>query len=435
MMRTLLTLAAKDFRLLLRDRSGFLLAFALPIVLVTIFAAAMGSMGGDASIGKIQLFVEDLDQSARSKAFVDELGKSPGLSVKAETNVRRRVADGKAPAALLIPSGYEADLTRGETPKLVLYRDPGQTIEQQIVAGNLLPALLKSSGKEIGRGMMRRGLKAFGFPAAGMDQAERIMDQTWSSISTVAQSAPDGNGDGAAAAKNEDSAFNFGEAVPKLLGVQVEDVAGGKDPSQKTAGQSHAVSGIAVMMLLFSLTACGGTILEEEAQGTLQRLRLSPAASRAILLGKMLFTMEVGFAQLVILFVYGGVVFSIPVLRDPLALCVLSLALAAAATGFGLLLGVTCRTRKQLEGLSTLIILAMAALGGSWFPLIMTPAWYQNLGHFTLNAWAMDGYQGIFWYGKNLSGIAIDVLVLIAIAVVTTMLALRGWKRRFEATA
>lgn len=102
------------------------------------------------------------------------------------------------------------------------------------------------------------------------------------------------------------------------------------------------------------------------------------------------------------------------------------------ATFLGILLAVTCRTRKQLEGLSTLVILVMSALGGSWFPLIITPEWYRKLGHFTLNAWAMDGYQGIFWYGKDLGGIATEIAVLLGIAAVTSALAVRGWKRRFE---
>jgi ABC-2 type transport system permease protein len=140
----------------------------------------------------------------------------------------------------------------------------------------------------------------------------------------------------------------------------------------------------------------------------------------------------VGAIQLTVLFLYGAFFFSVPVFHDPVAVFVTSIAVVCAATGLGLFLAVTCRTRKQLDGLSTLIILVMSAVGGSWFPLIVTPEWYQRLGHFTLNAWAMDAYQGIFWYGKGLSGIWIEIAVLFAIGAVMSLLALRGWKRRFE---
>jgi ABC-2 type transport system permease protein len=413
MLKTAWILARKDLAIYFRDRTALLLSLALPVFLVTIFGAAMGGMmsGGGGDVARVKLFVEDLDQSTRSKALIEEIGKTAGLEVKLVNDVRVRVAQGKGPAALLIPSGYGDDLAKGIATKLVLYRDPGQTIEQQIVAGNLMPALFKATGRDIGRAMMKKSMAAFGF------STENIPD------SALGGDAP-ANGSG--------GGFDFLEDAPKLLGVQVEDVAGGEDPSQKTAGQSHAVAGVAVMMLLFGLSACGGTILEEEAQGTLQRLRLTPASGRTILAGKFLFTVVVGMMQLSMLFAYGGIVFQVPIFRAPIALLTLTLAVASAATGLGILLAVLCRSRKQLEGLSTLIILVMSALGGSWFPLIVTPAWYQKLGHFTLNAWAMDGYQGIFWYGKDLSGIALEIGVLFAIAAVTSFIAVRAWKRRFE---
>jgi ABC-2 type transport system permease protein len=196
--------------------------------------------------------------------------------------------------------------------------------------------------------------------------------------------------------------------------------------------QSHAVSGTAVMMLLFGLAACGATLLQERDEGTLQRLQLSPASGASILLGKMIFIGLAGILQLVVLFAYGALVFDIPILRDPIALAVHSFAVVCAATGLGLVLAIACRTRKQLEGLSTLVILVMSALGGSWFPLIATPEWFQKLGHFTLNAWAMDGYQAILWYGKGVESIWVPFIVLMGIAIVTVAIAIAGWRRRFE---
>ena len=283
---------------------------------------------------------------------------------------------------------------------------------------------------------MRRMLDLFGMPLKARSQAEMVLEQTWSSLSMIAATSAYRTDDGGQDASfgspfRSDGDLDFARTIPALLGIEVEEVAGGVDPSQETAGQSHAVSGIAVMMLLFGLAACGGSLLEEQADGTLQRLQLAPATGSAILAGKFLYCYVVGAIQLCVLFVYGGALFSVPVLRAPVALAVLSLAVVAAATALGMLLAVLCRSRKQLEGLSTLVILVMSALGGSWFPLIITPEWYRKLGHFTLNAWAMDGYQGIFWYGKNLDGIALEVGVLLAIALVASALALRGWKTRF----
>jgi ABC-2 type transport system permease protein len=420
MLRTAWVLARKDLKLYFRDRTALLLSLLLPLCLATIFGLAMSTVfSGGGGAGRVKLLVEDLDRSETSRALVAALQGTKSLKVEIAPSSRKEVADGHAPAALVIPSGYGEDLRDGRTPQLKLFRDPSQAIEQQIIAGSLLPALVEGGGRDLARGMMRRGMASFGVPESVIPQAEVVFDQMWERTRTEH-------------ASEVKKPFNFGEDVPRLLGVETEDVAGGKDPSQKMAGQAHAVSGIAIMMLLFSLSACGGTLLDEQSSGTLQRLQLTPSSGTAILAGKFVFTAIVGVIQLVVLFAFGGLVFSVPVFRDPIGVTVVSLSVACAATGAGILLAVTCHTRKQLEGLSTLIILVMSALGGSWFPLIVTPEWYQRLGHFTLNAWAMDAYQGIFWYGKNITELWRPVLVLLAIALACSYFALRGWRRRFE---
>jgi ABC-2 type transport system permease protein len=310
MFQSALVIAAKSFRLLFRDRTALLMAFALPIVLATIFGAAMGSMfgGGSGGMGKITLLVEDLDNSPKSIALVADLAKAAGIKVVPEHGVRAQIAKGDAPAALLIPTGYEADLAAGRAPKLVLYRDQGQTIEQQIVAGNVMPVLMRASGREIGRAMMKKSLASFGMEGAAAEPFEKMLEEQMGSSKPADGSSDDGD---------------FMSSMPKALGLEVEDVTGEGKDAPKAAGQSHAIAGISVMMLLFSLTACGGSILEEEAQGTLQRLRLTPSAGRVVLLGTGIFTIGTGFLALIVLFAYGGIVFGVPVMRDPVALTVL----------------------------------------------------------------------------------------------------------------
>jgi len=420
MLRTAWTVAAKDLRLFLRDQVALLMSFALPIVLATVFGAAMSSMMDDEPASRVEVHFEDLDQSPQSKALLFELQSCAALRIELRNDVRARVENGAAPAAILVPAGFGADVAAGRKPRIVLYRDPAKEIEQQILAGNLVPVLMRAAGPAVAKEMTKRGMEAMGFPAGMRDMAESMFDS---------RAVP------AQAGESSKNPFDFDEGGAEALGLSVEDVAGGPNPSRKAAGGSHAIAGIAVMMLLFGLSACGGTILEEEVSGTLQRVRLTPNAGASVLLGKMIFTVAVGLAQLVVLFAYGGLVFEVPILHDPIALVVHSVAVACAAAGFGLCLAVLCRTRKQLEGLSTLLILTMSALGGSWFPLAIVPEWFRTVGHFTLNAWAMDGYQGLFWYGKDLGGIAVDVAVLFAIAAATSGLAWVGWRRRFERIA
>jgi ABC-2 type transport system permease protein len=443
-------LAQKDLRVYFRDRVAVLLGFGLPIVLCTVFAGAMGAIGGGGrKVGRIELVLEDADQSAASRELVAELGKSKGLKLDlvepgATKGAREHVAEGEAPAGILIGAGFGAALAEGGDLPLTLYRDPAKTIEQQILAGNLIPAFLGALGEGVGKRMGAKILEAMDFPLVGRASAQAILDSSWASMESLvdgleargeledgADDAPDEHG---GAGGDDEGGFDFASGVAEILGITIEDVTGGDQHRQaeKRGHQANSVAGMAVMMLLFGLIHCGGTLLDEQESGTLDRLRLAPGASAAILGGKFLFTWIVGAIQLVILFAYARLVFDMPIFRAPLALVVLSTATAAAVTGFGVLFAVVSRSRKQLEGLSTIVVLSMSALGGSWWPLAITPDWYQKLGHFTLNAWAMDGYQGIFWYGKGLTGILPEIGVLCGIALATSLLAWRLWERRMR---
>lgn len=455
-------MAQKDLRVFFRDRAAVALGFGLPILLCTVFATAMGAIGGGAdSVGRVELVLEDADQSEASRALVAELESSQGLRVdklsidiadaESADTARSRVAEGDAPAGLLIGAGYGAALASGGDLPLVLYRDPGKVIEQQILAGNLMPAFFSAMGERLGPRIGAKVLDTFDFPVVGRERAQAILDSSWSSMEALvgelrarATHAEGEEGDDTAIEAetadaddkggDSDSGFDFASGMTELLGLEVEDVVGGDQEAaaRKVAQQANAVAGMAVMMLLFGLVACGGTLLEEAHSGTLDRLRLTPGATGAILGGKFVFTGLVGLSQLTVMFLYGSLVFDVPLLRAPLALAVLSAAVAAAVTGFGLLFAVVCRTQKQLEGLSTLVVLTMSALGGSWWPLAITPEWFQKLGHLTLNAWAMDGFQGIFWYGKGLGGILPEIGVLFGIALAMSLLAWRLFERRMR---
>ena len=464
-------LAKKDLTLFFRDRVGLLLGLLLPVVLAAIFGTAMGAMaGGGDAVARIGLFVEDRDGSQASRSLVKALAASSTLRVRAidlevadrdeKESARGRVAQGDGPAGLLIPAGFGSaedeagGVAGGEAGavRMQLFRDPSKHVENQVLAGSLLPVVLEAGGAATGPLLMLDGLRSSGYPKAAMGAAKEVVTETWERLYALALEAGEA---GEASATSETGAHGGEQSDPgadassqqrssmpsagggfpqELLaaaGLEVENVVGGADAARamQIGVQAHAVAGIAVMMLLFGLVACGSTLREEEEEGTLDRLRLATTPG-AILGGKFLATWLMGLLQLAVLYLVGSFLFDVPILREPVALILLSCATSAAATGFGLFFAATCTTRKQVEGLSTLVILAMSAAGGSWFPLFATPEWFQRLGHFTLNAWAMDGFHGLFVYDRGLGGIALEIGVLCAIAAVLSSIAVLLWNRR-----
>jgi len=94
------------------------------------------------------------------------------------------------------------------------------------------------------------------------------------------------------------------------------------------------------------------------------------------------------------------------------------------------LLAVSCRSRAQLNGIAVVLILVMSALGGSMFPSFLMPETMQSLGRFTFNAWALAGYQKVFWYDASPLELYSEVAVLCATTIACTTISVGIVKQR-----
>lgn len=450
MIATAWTLARKDLRLFFRDRTALALSLALPLLLATVFGTAMAGMAGGGGGGSggpkpIRLLVEDLDGTPESAALTKALDDSQGLASEAATNVERAVRNGDVAAAVVIPRGYGGELAAGRIPRFRLLLDPGAQLTQQLARVHVSVAAGGTLMKGLGDRVMGRALDLIDFPGIGRDTAQAILDRSFADMESLverleSEGAFDEPGEEheAATADGETGGFDFMTDLPELMGIDAEAVAGTRDGElAPSAGSSHAIASMAVMMLMFSVAGAGGTLLEERQTGTLGRLLLAPGAGSAVLLGKLLSISLISLLQLALLFGYGATAFDVPVLEHPVALGVTALVQIYATVGMGLFFGTVCRSQKQLEGLSTLIILVMSAVGGAWFPREITPDWFQTAGLFTVTAWAMDAYHGVLWYGKglvaegDLDGIWPQLAVLAGIGVALHATAIRLFRRRF----
>jgi ABC-2 type transport system permease protein len=111
---------------------------------------------------------------------------------------------------------------------------------------------------------------------------------------------------------------------------------------------------------------------------------------------------------------------------------------ASAASSLGMLLASICRSRAQLAGISTVVILVMSALGGSMMPRFIMPVFVQEMGKVTFNSWAVEGYLEVFWYSPSdisleslLKNMLMPLAVLLGMTVVFMCLS-RLFVRRWE---
>jgi linearmycin/streptolysin S transport system permease protein len=419
----MLTLLGIGWKNLKRDRVAQTLTFVLPIVFFSIFASVFGGRGDDPT-PRVSIAVVDEDQSEFSRRVVEALGKESALRVRAAApnapaldrpGAERLVRNGDVPVAVVIPKGVGAGFEErgfaGSGTSIVLLADPSDPVAPQMVQG-LLQKVTMTAAPDL---MMQGGMKQFERYAGALTPEQRKSVDEW-----IPRLKADAGTTGSSA--------NGGTTMS--MPVQVIDVM--RTDDRKGSLISFYAAGIGVMFLLFSAVGgAGGALLEEAESGTLERLLSTNIGMTGLLAGKWLFLMLIGTAQLTVMFLWGRVAFGLPLFSHIPGFVVMTLVTASAAAALGLVLASLARTRAQLSGFSTLLILTMSALGGSMFPRFLMSEAMQRMGLITFNAWALDGYLKVFWRNAALWELWPQVLVLSALAGTFLSLA-RLLARRWE---
>jgi len=191
-------------------------------------------------------------------------------------------------------------------------------------------------------------------------------------------------------------------------------------------------AGIAVLFLLFSSTGNAAALLEEAESGTLDRILVSQAGLFHIVTGKWLGILLLGCLQITVMFVWAELVFRIQLAKHIVGFCIMTFSTAAATASFAMLLATLCKSRAQLNAVSVVIILSMSAVGGSMIPRFAMSDRMKEIGRWTFNAWALDGYQKVFWFQSPLTSLQNEVAVLLGSSLVLGVLTLLfsgRWKR------
>ena len=190
------------------------------------------------------------------------------------------------------------------------------------------------------------------------------------------------------------------------------------------------VPGFAILAGFFMTMFVAGGILAEKFLGTFRRLMTTPVRRGQVLMGKVLGAFAIGLVQMLMLFAFGAIVFGLSLGDQPLGLLPVTVGVVAAATGLGVLIAGFARTDQQATAFGTLVVLGMAALGGSMVPRFIMPETMQTIALITPHAWAIDGYHEIIVQKEGLLSVLPHTAALLAFAAV--FFAIGAWRFRFS---
>jgi ABC-2 type transport system permease protein len=409
---------------LIRDRYALVLAFVVPIAFFSILALVFSGIGGD-SLPAVRVVGIDEDGTASSALLLKALANETALRLESRTanagdardEAAALVRAGDAAVAVVVPAGFGERLERFPlaTLSLELFSDAAaDPVAPRVVGGLLQRAVVLAAPDHLVRAVARWV----------EDEAGPLTPAQRKLIEEVATSvgAPDGGS---------------ARAVPSPFQVVVTDVHAPGVQSRRAQADRNVVSyyaaAIGVMFLLFTMTTAMRGLVQEEESGTLERLLSTDLTMGRLLFARWSFATALGCVQLAVMFLWGWAVFGLDLFGPGhlVGTAVMTLAAAAAAATFGLVLGAACRSAAQLQGLSTVVVLLMSALGGSMVPRYLMPEAMQRVGLLTFNAWAVRGYEKVLWRDAPLTALWPEVSLLAGLTIAGLVVA-RLLARRWE---
>lgn len=381
-----LQIARLHITLTVQQRQVFLFSLLMPII----FTALMGQAdfaGLDDRGGAHRLNVLNRDEGSLGKQFVDQLKATASLEVNVvDKQGSAGAAKGGDPAAeLLIPANFSRQVESLQQTKIEFRGSSGVFSMGRSVEESVRAALAEFSGGITAHRVVERVAGRLGIS----DKVGQQSDEP--------------------------------AATDDLIALH-EDKPGAEAAAAR--GVSQSSPGMLVMFaLLFTVTGTNLVIWEKQL-GTLRRLLVLPLDKAAFLIGKLSGIYFLGLIQLAVLVLAGVVLFRVNWGRSPTALLLIILSFEFTATSLGAVLATFAKTDRQANALASLVIMAISALGGAWWPLDITPPWMRMIGRCLPTAWALGAFQDTAIRGLGVAAILPQAGLLLGLGAVCLFIAI-----------
>ena len=303
----------KDLILFFHDQRSVIITFLLPVILITLFAFAYGSIGAyDGRSEPVKLLVTDLDQTSSSKKIIHKIDSLEDIRTIASDSIKSKelVIKGKYACALIIYKGFQDSLEAGNATPVELVYDRSREMEIGILQQNLISTLMSSTGEIIVKKSIEKYLEDQ-FPALDKKIRDNIIK----------------------------TAIKEDNIAPAIKWTSVVGIK-----NDTKLGLIQAVAGTAILMLLFSVAGVGTSILEEKENGTINRLLYSPLKGSTILYGKMLFAFFISILQLTAMFLFAWLIFNMDLSVNIPGLILMIIATSFAVSSIGIFLAAIAKT-------------------------------------------------------------------------------------------
>lgn len=356
-----------------RDRLTFAIMVMMPVLQLLLFGYAINN-----DPRHLATVVELREDGPLTRAFLAGLRLSSYFDIIAvvryEGEGDQWIRSGSATFLIVVPEGFETRLVRGERPQILIAADASDPV----AAGGALGA-----ANEIARRSFAPLLVGPLLPLATKAPPYDIVIHR--RFNPAAETS-----------------FNI---VPGLLGV--------------------ILTMTMVMITSIALT-------REFERGTMETLLATPLRPAEVMIGKTTPYILVGAMQTVLVLVAGALLFQIPFSGSFDALLMGVGIFIFANLMLGYLISTVARTQMQAMQMTFFVFLPSILLSGFMFPFRAMPWWAQMIGEALPLTHFLRIVRETILKGASFSGIADDLVPLLAILVALTSLAMMRFRRTLD---
>jgi ABC-2 type transport system permease protein len=338
-MSPIVTIAAKDLRLVLRDRAGLFWIAAFPILFALFLGAVLERWSSRDDLA-LTVALTDLDRSPEARSYVARLIQAGTLSVREQSleAARASLQHGELDAVVVLQPGFGAvpDWYAGTAEVMRVEADPSRRREAGYVKGLLLEA--------------------------GLSRAI------------------------------EDELTSDPRSAVKL--VQAASL-------HTTPSAAELVTPAAVLWGLIGCAAAFAISLASERRaGTLRRLRSLPIADWQILSGKALACFAACLTIAVTILAGALLGFGVR-LESALALSMAVVALTFCFTGIMAVISTLGASEQAVASAGWGSLLVLGMIGGIMVPRMIMPSWLVSLGALSPVRWGLVALEHALWRGGS----------------------------------
>jgi ABC-2 type transport system permease protein len=424
-MRTIVTMAAKDLRLITRDWLGMFFIAGFPILMGIFF----GSMYGDIGAGSASLTVAvvDEDKSAMSARFLEALDESENVEVKrlAREEASDQVRRGKLVGMVVVPKGFgeTAGILWMEGPAIEVGIDPSRKAEAAMLEGMIMQASGKlmmdrfrdaEGMRPLIQNAQREIEDADDIPALTKPLLVQLMKALDSFMESLAKVQAEERGEETADAA-DDGMPGLQLARIETIDVTREYAKGSTEALVRQLRSKWDISFPQAMM--WGVMACAAgfaiTLVRERKQGTFLRLQVAPVTRAHVMAGKAAACFVAVLSVIGVMILLGVWLGMRP--RSPGLLLVSSVSVAACFAGVMMLMSVIGKTEEAVSGAAWGANMLMAMFGGAMVPLVFMPNFMKLLSDYSPVKWSILALEGSIWRGFTFSELLFPCAVLVAV--------------------